>query len=269
MFELDNAGRYTVLYSFGTNQSGDGANPTGGLIQDAAGNLYGATSAGGAPDDFYGQKGDGTVFEVDTTGQETALYDFCLDFVGSGSCPDGAVPNGGLALQKAAVNLYGVTTYGGCGPFDDADCAGFGTVFSALAGGYDEWTFYRFCSAANCTDGANPNGPLIEDAADNLYGTQLTAAPTILLKAARARYSSWTTRVMRRCSTASVGCELHGRGAAPRGPDPGRCGQPLRHHGSRRCQRRRHGVRADAVVSNYNCALVFAEPVRSWAGGDV
>jgi hypothetical protein len=43
-----------VLYTF--SGGGDGAGPDAGLIFDAAGNLYGTTSGGGA--------GNGTVFEV-------------------------------------------------------------------------------------------------------------------------------------------------------------------------------------------------------------
>ena len=45
----------TLLNSFGRGK--DGQYPTAGVIFDAAGNLYGTTSAGG----LYG---DGTVFEI-------------------------------------------------------------------------------------------------------------------------------------------------------------------------------------------------------------
>ena len=70
VFELDNAGQETALYSLGTNESVDGANPTGGVVQNAAGNLYGTTFQGGVHDSNLG---DGLVFEVDATGQETVL----------------------------------------------------------------------------------------------------------------------------------------------------------------------------------------------------
>ena len=42
---------------------------------------------------------------------------------------------------------------------------------ATAASGYKYKVLYSFCAAANCTDGANPNGSLIEDAAGNLYGT--------------------------------------------------------------------------------------------------
>ena len=46
---------FTVLYSF--NGGTDGAQPHAGLVRDAAGNLYGTTSIGGA-------FGKGTIFKL-------------------------------------------------------------------------------------------------------------------------------------------------------------------------------------------------------------
>src|ERR1700683_1523198 len=60
----------TILYSF---SGPDGANPTSGLIADAAGALYGTTSGGGPPS-------KGTVFRLapkgDGTYAESGLYAF-------------------------------------------------------------------------------------------------------------------------------------------------------------------------------------------------
>ena len=47
----------TILYSFGTSST-DGVNPTGNLIFDSAGDIYGVTNTGGD------QYGDGTVFTL-------------------------------------------------------------------------------------------------------------------------------------------------------------------------------------------------------------
>jgi uncharacterized repeat protein (TIGR03803 family) len=55
VFQLDATGKETVLYSF--TGGADGAYPYAGLVRDAAGNLYGTTSAGGA-------FGGGTVFKL-------------------------------------------------------------------------------------------------------------------------------------------------------------------------------------------------------------
>jgi uncharacterized repeat protein (TIGR03803 family) len=147
VFKVDNTGHETVLYSF-CSVSGctDGANPAAGVIQDAAGNLYGTTKTGGA-NDF------GTVFKLDSTGHETVLYSF-----GSRG-GDGGYPEAGL-IQDGAGNLYGTTNRGGYG---------FGTVFKVDTSGH-ETVLYSFCSAA-CTDGAYPAAGVIQDAAGNLDGT--------------------------------------------------------------------------------------------------
>jgi uncharacterized repeat protein (TIGR03803 family) len=48
IFKLTPTGTETVLHNFSGPPDGDGADPGGALIEDASGNLYGATSAGGA-----------------------------------------------------------------------------------------------------------------------------------------------------------------------------------------------------------------------------
>jgi uncharacterized repeat protein (TIGR03803 family) len=107
----------TILYNF-CSQSNctDGHRPLGGLIRDAAGNLYGTTLFGGGTHNC--NSGDcGVVFKLDTTGKETVLHTFT-------GGTDGAWPEGGLVMD-AAGNLYGTAisggdlncepSYGGCG----------------------------------------------------------------------------------------------------------------------------------------------------------
>ena len=60
MFQLDPSGNLTVLHSF--TGGSDGGRPVADLIADAAGNLYGTTSSGGATATCPG--GCGTVFEL-------------------------------------------------------------------------------------------------------------------------------------------------------------------------------------------------------------
>ena len=64
----------TVIYQFGAAGPNDGSLPNGGLVFDAAGNMYGTTVGGGS-------LGVGTVFELsplnDGTWQESILYNFC------------------------------------------------------------------------------------------------------------------------------------------------------------------------------------------------
>ena len=65
----------TTLHRF---TGSDGWQPTGGLIGDAAGNLYGTTSFGGELS-ACGGTGCGTVFRLDRAGKETVLYTFTAD----------------------------------------------------------------------------------------------------------------------------------------------------------------------------------------------
>jgi uncharacterized repeat protein (TIGR03803 family) len=156
VFKLSEARHETILHYF--HNDGDGANPHTGVIRDATGNLYGVTFAGG-------ETGGGTVYRVvDTTGHETVLYSFTC-----GS--DGCEPNSVL-LEDAAGNLYGTTQEGG-----DEQCTGgygCGVVFELSPHGsyWTESVLYTFCSQSECADGAVPLwGPLVQDAAGNLYGT--------------------------------------------------------------------------------------------------
>ena len=77
-------GTYTekVLYSFTPSFTGisDGTCPSGGVVMDSSGNLYGTTTLGGA-------FSDGTVFElVNSSGSyaEKILYSFMGEFMGAG-----------------------------------------------------------------------------------------------------------------------------------------------------------------------------------------
>jgi len=67
VFKVDASRHYTVLHNF--SGSPDGSTPTGDLIRDASGNLYGTTSAGGT-------HGSGTVFKLDSSGNEIVVYNF-------------------------------------------------------------------------------------------------------------------------------------------------------------------------------------------------
>ena len=156
VFELSPAtgGFWTekVLHTF--NGSKDGAAPHGGLLFDAAGNLYGTTVSGGT---YQG----GTVFELTPVAggrwTEKVLHNF------SDTTSDGGFPEGSLILD-AAGNLYGTTLGGGA--------TGNGTVFeltSSAGGTWTETVLHNFVNDG--TDGFLPVSNLIFDAAGNLYGT--------------------------------------------------------------------------------------------------
>src|SRR5271157_1962225 len=150
VFKVDTTGKETVLYSF--TGGADGAYPKAGLLPDAQGNLYGTTNQGGASN--YG-----TVFKVDSTGNETVLYSF------TGTGGDGAGPEAGL-VQDAQGNLYGTTAGGGdvaCNA--PHDC---GTVLKVDRIG-QESVLYSFTGTGG--DGACSYAGLVQDAQGNLYGT--------------------------------------------------------------------------------------------------
>ena len=144
VFKLDTTGKLTMLYKF--KGGDDGAFPTGGVIRDASGNLYGVTDEGGA-------FGLGTVFKLDTAGKETLLYSFR-------GAPDGKNPLYESLVMDATGNLYG-STYGG-------GTSNQGTVFKVNATTGAEEVLYSF---ANGNDGGLPYSGLVLDAKGNLYGT--------------------------------------------------------------------------------------------------
>ena len=91
------------------------------------------------------------VFELDSTGKETVVYNF------TGKA-DGAAPEGGL-VRDGMGHLYGTTIGGGA--------SGAGTVFKLNKAG-KETVLYSFKGGA---DGVSPEAGLIRDSAGNLYGT--------------------------------------------------------------------------------------------------
>ncbi len=99
-----------LLYAFGGYPT-DGGDPQGPLVFDKAGNLYGATYAGGSSGTNHG-----TVYKLiphsNGTWSETVIYSF--------TDTDGMEPAGGVTFGKRGV-LYGTTQYGGS--------ANLGTVF--------------------------------------------------------------------------------------------------------------------------------------------
>jgi len=132
------AATYRVLHTFGN--APDGAGLYGRLAIDANGNLYGATSGGGA-------YSEGTVFELSPVGggkwNETIIHSFCADYP---QCSDGALPMSGLSLD-AAGNLYGPTRQ---------------EVFK-LVPGPDSWNLSLIHNEGS-------NADLTIDGAGNLYG---------------------------------------------------------------------------------------------------
>jgi uncharacterized repeat protein (TIGR03803 family) len=154
----------TVLHVF-HSYSGDGYVPFSGVALDTAGNLYGTTYKGG-PSNHCNGFGCGIVYKLSPTSNgawtETILHSFS-----EGS--DGAVPAAGVAFDSSG-NLYGAALAGGnhtaCSP------SGCGTIFQMSPKSNGSWSFHVIHAFA-VSDGEEPWGTPVLDAAGNLYGTTL------------------------------------------------------------------------------------------------
>ena len=156
-----------VIYRF--KGDSDGYNPSGALLIDSAGNLYGVTARGGASGPCGpNPHGCGTVFQLTPPAQpgdpwvKTVLY----SFTGGG---DGYAPGFALVADKNG-NLYGTTAAGGSSEN--------GTVFelkrpSTTGAAWIHRVLYAFKgvpSGRGDGDGSLP-GSIVFDRTGNLYGT--------------------------------------------------------------------------------------------------
>lgn len=165
----DGSWKRVVLHRFTGKK--DGGNPSGSLILDAAGNLYGTTQAGGAPINQNGcDFGCGTVFELSpgpTKWELTVLYAFA-------GGQDGKQPDAAVAFDESG-NLYGTTELGG-----GTGCNlnfGCGTAFELTPSAKAPWTETVLHRFENQPDGLIPQGALIPDTEGNWYGTTGTGGP--------------------------------------------------------------------------------------------
>ena len=156
----------TVIHAF--KGGADGYHPHAGVALDPAGNIFGATYAGGSSacgvggnyDDF----GCGTIFKLSPSGSvytKRTVY----AFKGAG---DGGNPWGDLLLDSSG-NLYGTTRFGG----DSYACQyyGCGTVFriSPSGGsGFKKALLYSFNQNPQL---GNSIAAVVLDSDGNLYGT--------------------------------------------------------------------------------------------------
>jgi uncharacterized repeat protein (TIGR03803 family) len=165
VFKITKTGTESVLYAFkGAYFIGlsDGDGPMGGLVRDAAGNLYGTTWLGGGQKstcrDNQGEDGCGTVFKIDPSGTETVLHAFA-------DGTDGAYPLGPVLLTKAG-NLLGMTANGGLTSNSGGSSDfGWGVIYQIAPDGTE-----TVLTDLGKKVGGVPHGGLISDPKGTLYG---------------------------------------------------------------------------------------------------
>ena len=144
-----------VLFAFDDSVAGP---PTGDLVSDASGNLYGATWQGGLG---CGVFTCGAVYELTPAGGS-----WTLNVIHNFSLSDGYHPSSGLIFDQSG-NLYGTT---GSGPSGGCGGLGCGTVYQ-LSPSQSGWTENILYAFQDGRAGVDPAGGLIFDTAGNLYGT--------------------------------------------------------------------------------------------------
>jgi uncharacterized repeat protein (TIGR03803 family) len=157
--------KLTTLYRF--KGGPDGKYPSGGLLFDDDGRLYGTTRIGG---DSTCGGGCGTVFRLTPPVSGGARWKAQVLHAFKGSLGDGYWPRGGLISDPSGA-LYGTTYYGGRWSN--------GTVFRLTPPGPTEaeWS-ESILHSFNSRDGVLPSAGLIRDDSGALYGTT-AGYPTI------------------------------------------------------------------------------------------
>jgi uncharacterized repeat protein (TIGR03803 family) len=175
-----------VLHAFNSANK-RGSFPSGPVILDASGNVYGETELGGPY--IYG-----TVFrltrQANGSWTETILHNF-------GNGIDGSEPIGGLTLD-ADGNLYGTTSSGGK--------YGSGTVFELVPnadGSFSEKLLHSFKSDGS--EGQFPQAGVIFDSMGNIYGTtagNLASRSQTVFELTPRPVGGWLAHVLHRfCNT--------------------------------------------------------------------
>lgn len=146
----------SILFSFKSG-SKSGTTPSGSLLWDTSGNLYGVTNGGGSANN------DGVVYELTpakTTWTQTILYTF--------SKQSGSNPVGGLIWSPTNGALFGTTSS------QNGKTSGDGTVFQlsppTVQG--EAWTLSTLFQFTYNTVGGYPTGTITRDpTTGTLYGT--------------------------------------------------------------------------------------------------
>jgi len=194
IFKLTRSGKSwseSVLYSFtgGT----DGADPGGGVVFDAKGNLYGTTPDGGSVNGCS----CGVIYELSPTKSGSWKQRVVHTFTGGN---DGSTGSLGLLHFDKTGNLYGVAELGG------AHAAG--TAFEMSPASAGKWKFITIDGFKGMPHAGFPYGGLISDATGSLYGTTYYGGANGLgsvFKLTRGSNGKWSERLLYSFQTGTDG----------------------------------------------------------------
>jgi len=183
--EKDGTWTESILHNFPDPHSvQDGSEPSGGVVMDRSGDVYGTAQLGG-------EYGRGIVFELISGASgwtESVLHNFCsLE-----GCTDGGGPITAPILDSAG-NLYGGT---------DSGSGQQGVIYELMPSGWgwEESVLYTFCSLPQCVDGERP-GQVVMDKAGNLYGPTSgggvqQGGVVFVLRIPKRQGGAWTEQVL-------------------------------------------------------------------------
>jgi uncharacterized repeat protein (TIGR03803 family) len=153
VFKITPTGTLTSLYSFCPLAGcSDGFDPQAGLVLGSDGNFYGTTVG-------LATYTVGSVFQITPGGMLTTLHTF------QSNLSEGYGPLATL-IEATNGNFYGTTSSNG-----GAGGNGSGTIFEITPQGKLTVVYVFSCPTADCPDGAQPDGSLVQAANGNFYGT--------------------------------------------------------------------------------------------------
>ena len=146
-----NNGAFDVLHTFGAvdvnYKNPDGANPYAGLTLGSNGIFFGTAT-------YAGTNGNGTVFQISTSGVFSVLHHFSF-------YDDGADPSGTL-VQGRDGNFYGTT---------ESYAYGYGTMFQITTNGALTPLHFFSPLGSDGSDGSGPYAGLVIGSDGYFYGT--------------------------------------------------------------------------------------------------
>ncbi len=169
----------TLLHTFRLG-TGDAAYPNlGDLTFDSAGNVYGATTSGGAGN--CTEHGCGAVYEMTRAGgswAETVLYSFQTD--------TGNTPYAGITFDSHGT-AFGTNANGGL--------SSYGSVYQLIPGG-GTWTGMDIVNFPDRAGGRNPMAGLAFDSVGNVFGATSQGPTAATVFELTPSGSGWTYQVI-------------------------------------------------------------------------